>query len=274
MQESYLKEQGLYYKTNTFESNRLTLVFVHGLMGSSSAWLPYEKIFENKYNLLTFDIRGHGKSKKFPNYSDYEIKNFADDLHNLITHLGISKFILVSHSFGSLIALEYLKTWQESVTACVFNSPEIYLYENFITKIIRSTLGILTGILCILPFNLKPRGHVDYNKHKNSTDWNIKRNLADIKNTGLHSHLYALRQSLNQKLEHFLEKINMPTLIIHGEKDSLVPFKNAIAMSKKIKNSEFVSIQNIDHQTVHNAPKIISGAIESFIAKNKKNLLY
>ena len=62
----------------------LTLVFAHGVSGSSSAWWPYEKIFENKYNVLTYDIRGHGLSKKYPNYEDYEIKNFVKDFHDLI----------------------------------------------------------------------------------------------------------------------------------------------------------------------------------------------
>jgi len=86
MQE-YIWEDRIYYETNEFKPDRLTLVFVHGVSGSSSAWLPYEKIFENKYNILTYDIRGHGKSKKYPNYSDYEIKNFAEDLHDLISFL-------------------------------------------------------------------------------------------------------------------------------------------------------------------------------------------
>src|SRR5437016_6254620 len=104
MQEHVLKEE-IYYRTNFFKPDRLTLVFIHGVSGSSSAWLPYEKIFENKYNILTYDIRGHGKSKKFRSYHDYEIKHFANDLHELVTYLRIEKMVLISNSFGALIAL-------------------------------------------------------------------------------------------------------------------------------------------------------------------------
>ena len=75
-----------------------------------------------------------------------------------------------------------------------------------------------------------------------------------------------------KNLKYELEKINVPTLIIHGEKDSMVPLKNSIRMHKKIKNSEFISIPNVDHNTVHNAVGPMSKAIESFIEKNK-NLL-
>ena len=272
MKEYFLKNE-IYYRTNKFSPDRLTLVFIHGVSGSSSAWWPYEKIFENKYNILTFDIRGHGLSKKYHNYADYEVKNFVEDLHNLVSHLKISKFILISNSFGALVHLEYIKLYRGNVVANIFTSPEVYEKKEFSMKIMRGASKILTSVISLLPFNPKPRGHVDYGKHINSTDWNIKRNFADMRNTGLHAHLYALRQSFDWKLEYLLGKIDVPTLVIHGEKDSMVPVKNAIAMSQKIKNSEFISIRNIDHNTVHNAVKEMSEAIEFFIGKNK-NLLY
>jgi pimeloyl-ACP methyl ester carboxylesterase len=250
----------------------LTLVFAHGVSGSSSAWIPYQKIFENKYNLLFYDIRGHGLSKKYPNYEDYEIKNFANDLHDLVSYLHISKFILISNSFAALIALEYLKHWREDVLANVFTSPEIFINEGFSAKIFRPSLKLLTAIISVLPFNPKPRGQVDYRNHQNSTDWDIKRNLADIGNTGLRAQFYTLKQTFTEKPKYDLEKINAPSLIIHGEKDSLVPIKNAIKMSKQIKNCELVVIPKTNHNSVHNAVREMSEAIENFIEKHKNVL--
>ena len=267
MKEYFLKDRELYYRKNDFVENRLTLVFIHGVGGSSSAWLPYEKNFEDKYNVLVYDIRGHGKSKKYPRYEDYEIKKFAYELHDLVICLNISKFVLISNSFGGLVALEYIKLWRDTVIANVFTSPEVHLVEGFLAKISEPILRIITGILDLLPFNPKPRGHVDYNKHIGSTDWNIKRNLADVINTGLRTHFYTLRQSFAFGQDYSLEKIDVPTLIIHGEKDSMVPLKNSLIMSEKIKNSKFISIPNIDHNTAHNAVLEISEAIEEFVKK-------
>ena len=269
MKEYYFEERGLYYRKNEFVAGRQTLVFVHGVSGSSSAWLPYEKKFENKYNVLTYDIRGHGLSKKYAHYEDYEIRKFALELHDLVAYLGISKFILISNSFAGLVALEYIKSWRETVAAIVFTSPEVYINGGFMAKISKPVLKILTGILGLLPFNPKPRGQVDYSKHINSTDWDIKRNIADMKNTGLHAHFYTLRQSFNAGQDYSLEKINVPTLIIHGEKDSMVPLKSSLRMSKEIKNSKFIIIPNIDHNTVHNAVKEMSETIEEFIGGQK-----
>ncbi|MFZ2621285.1 MAG: alpha/beta hydrolase [Minisyncoccia bacterium] len=267
MKEYYYKDT--YYRANEFKNNRFTLVFVHGVSGSSSAWLPYEKIFQNKYNVLTYDIRGHGNSKKFSRHSNYEVKNFAEDLHDLVSYLNIPKFILVSNSFGGLVHLEYLKLHRENVIANVFTSPEIYLDKIFSLKVVRFSLKILTKVVGFLPFNSKPRGRVDYSKHIGSTDWNVKRNIADMKNTGFRAHFYTLKHSFSYEGEYALDKINVPTLIIHGEKDTMVPIKNSIMMFKEIKNAEFISIQNIDHNTVHNAVEKIAELIEFFIDKNR-----
>ena len=264
----HIFDDRIYYRTNEFKPDRLTLVFAHGVSGSSSAWWPYEKIFANKYNILTYDIRGHGLSKKYPHYEDYEIKNFVEDLRDLITYLKIEKFILISNSFAGLVHLEYLKKYRENIIANVFTSPGIYLDKEFSAKIFRPVSKIITNVLNFLPFNPKPRGHVDYSKHQNSADWDIKRNIADMKNTGLHAHFYTLRRTFLPGQKYDLEKINVPTLIIHGEKDSMVPIKNAIKMSKEIKNAEFVSIPNTNHNSVHNGVKVMSEAIENFIEKN------
>lgn len=265
MKEQYLNNE-IYYRTNEFRPERLTLVFIHGVSGSSSAWLPYEKIFEQRYNILNYDIRGHGMSKKYPNYLDYKVENFAEDLNELILFLNIKKFVLVSNSFGSLIHLEYLKSHGENVLANIFTSPEVYAYEGFMAKIFRAILK-LTIFLKLLPFNPKPRGHVDYSKYPNSTDWSVGRNFADMRNTGLRAHFYTLKQSFRPDQEYSLEKTNVPTLIIHGEKDTMVPIKNALAMSKKINGAQFIGIPNVDHNTVHNAVKEMSEAMESFLKK-------
>jgi pimeloyl-ACP methyl ester carboxylesterase len=145
----------------------------------------------------------------------------------------------------------------------------VYVNVGFRAKIFRFILKISNSVIGLFPFDPKPRGHVDYSKHIGSTDWNISRNWADMRNTGLRAHFYALEQSFRPDQTYDLEKINVPTLIIHGEKDSQVPLKNAVKMSKKIKNSKFVSIPNFDHGIHHNAVLEMSKAIEEFIDAQK-----
>ena len=90
MREHFLEKNGIYYRTNNFVEGRPTLLFVHGIGGSSSAWYRHEATYDNKYNLISFDLRGHGKSKKYEDYKDYAREKFVEDIDDLVTHLASS----------------------------------------------------------------------------------------------------------------------------------------------------------------------------------------
>ncbi|MEI8174587.1 MAG: alpha/beta hydrolase, partial [bacterium] len=186
----------------------------------------------------------------------------------LVSYLNISKFIIISHSFAAPIALEYIKSFKETILGTVFLSPMINLNRNFSTTVMRPLLK-LTKLFDLFPFNSKIGGHIDYTKYFNSFDWSLKRNYADIKNTTFRVHLYCLRQSFNlTEQEYGLDKIDVPTLIVHGKKDSFVPVKNSVILSKKIKNSELIIIPDIDHIVVLNKVKEVSEAILNFTKKH------
>jgi pimeloyl-ACP methyl ester carboxylesterase len=184
MKEFFSNQLNLFYKKNEHRSGRPTLVLVHGLTGSSSAWLRYEKLYEDKYNLLSYDIRGHGRSFKPKNYPDYAIKEFGAELHDLLAAENISDFILVSHSFGTMIALEFLEHWPDMAKGAIFLSPNYDYNKNNFSTFTRIILK-LGYIFRLLPYSGKPRGQVDYDRFPNSSDWDIRRMVADMKNTGL-----------------------------------------------------------------------------------------
>ncbi|PIT93561.1 hypothetical protein COU00_03660 [Candidatus Falkowbacteria bacterium CG10_big_fil_rev_8_21_14_0_10_43_11] len=268
MKECFYKQKNIYYRVNEFRQNRPTLVFIHGLSGSSSAWAPYEKKFFEQYNLLTFDLRGHGKSAKPKNYSDYAIKNFADDLFSLLAHLKITNFILVSHSFGALIALEFLAEHQAIVKAAVFLSPNFAPDERLIARAVKPLLSA-AKIFKLLPSFSRPRGHVDYKNYLNTGDWNIRRLVADIYNTGLRVYLYCTRQSCQFDRKKFLSQITVPALIIHGKKDTIFPVNRAMVMAAKIKKSRLILLDNADHIIVLNHFPAVAEAIANFVAAEK-----
>ncbi len=259
--------RGIYYRTNEFQKGRPTLVFVHGLSGSSSAWLEYEKEFEKKYNLVFFDLRGHGKSLRFPKYKDYEIANFAKDLYELISHLKIEKFVLISHSFGAFVALEFLTKYQDKVYAAVFLSPSFSVKSRKAALAIRPLLEI-AKLFDLIPYSSKAGGHVDYSKYKNTGDWNIRRTIADTRNTGLRSYIFSTKQTYEADYENFLEKLKMPVLLVHGKKDTIFPVGNSLKMARKIKNQRLILLDNADHIVVLNNFLEVSSAIDDFVRES------
>lgn len=264
MDEFILESRGLYYRKNDFKADRKTLVFIHGISGSSSAWFPYEEKFQSKYNILTFDLRGHGKSRKAKKYDDYAIEKFAEDLFELLSFLDLEKFVLISHSFGVLIALDFIKNHPDFIESLVFLSPNATPGKIPSGKILKPFL-LLTKIFKFIPFRQDARNHVDYSRFKNTGDWNLRRMFYDIKNTSLRVYLYGTKKSYEVDYEDTLEKINTPTLIMHGRKDTIFPVNSSVLFHKKIKNSQLLVLENSDHIIVLNNFPEVSEAIERFI---------
>lgn len=265
MKEFIFPTTGIYYRTNDFRPNRKTLVFVHGLTGSSSAWVKYERLFEDKYNILTFDLRGHGESKKFKYYQDYEIKKFSHDIYDLINYLEIKEFILISHSYGTIIALEFLQEYPNMARAAVFLSPVYNLREMKLSIGFSGIVMNLAGLFSFFPFHPKKGIHIDYSKYPNTGDWSPRRLKADITNTGIRIYLYCLKQLLKSYRKSSWEGLKMPILIVHGKKDTISPVENAIAISSLIDGSKLILLDNANHIIVINNFDEVSEAIDKFV---------
>ncbi len=273
MKESFFSENNIYYRINEFQSGRPTLIFIHGLSGSSSAWTEYEKKFEKEYNILCLDIRGHGKSAKLKNYNDYEIEKFSEDIFDLMKYLNIEKPVLISHSFGTFIALEFLVKYQGLLNSAVFLSPGFCVKNGVLIKEIqKSLLWLFVKIFNLIPFFPKIGGHIDYSKYKNTGDWNIRRMFADIRNTSLRVFLYCLKQSYKFDRGNFLGKINIPVLIIHGKSDTIFSVKNSEIMAEKINNSELILLDGANHIIVLNNFSEVSQAVENFMEETNFKL--
>lgn len=82
------------------------LVFVHGLAASRAFWfLQYALPLSKHFRITLFDLRGHGYSSMPA--SGYEAITAATDLAGLLDHLGIVRCLLVGHSYGGGVALEF-----------------------------------------------------------------------------------------------------------------------------------------------------------------------
>ncbi len=267
MKEYYYNTNQIYYRKNDFQTDRLTIVLVHGVCGSSSAWWEYEKIFENKYNILSYDIRGHGKSKRYKNKEDYKISEFSKDLFELTNYLNINKFVIISHSFGTFISLNFIDKYSKKINGAIFLSPNYNPLLMPQSKIAKPLFNLFSKIKFPIS-NIKKRKHLNYLKdYSHSGDFNIKRTCADVSNTGLRAYLYTIRQSLYFNGEKILAKIDFSVLIIHGKDDTIFPIKYGEMMSEKIKNSKIVKFDNVCHEIKDSKETIskISSTMGSFL---------
>lgn len=81
------------------------LVFLHGIFGFSSNFRSAAREFEDQFEVLIYDQRGHGRS--FHPSSGYAPDDYAADLERILDELGWQKINLVGHSMGGRVALYF-----------------------------------------------------------------------------------------------------------------------------------------------------------------------
>lgn len=269
MNESFFGDEKIYYRTNEHRPQKPNVVFIHGLSGSSSAWAEYEKKFREEWNLISLDLRGHGKSFRPRKYEEYAVSAFAGDIHALLDYLQIENPILVSHSYGTMVALDFLARYPTRVKASLFLSPAFKTEKKGVGRLVHAFFNLISKSN-LLPSRTTIGKHIDYSFYKNTGDWNIRRMFADIGNTGLRPYAYAVLQSFHFDRSAALPSINMPVLIMHGKKDTIFPVENAIIMAEKIKNSRLILLEDANHILVLNNVEEVQKAIDDFVRENCK----
>ncbi len=263
---------GIYFRVNEFNAERPTVVFVHGLSGSSSAWRDYELYFNKKYNVVSFDIRGHGRSAKWPAFADYDMSKLAADVEELAKLLGLPSFFLVAHSFGVPIALEYARAHKNRVMGLIFLTPIFTAKKVRFATMVLAPLDLLSRLFGRLPFKKEPGDGLDYDRYENRGFWQFKRVRDDIKNTTPRIYLYCLKHIYRYDGERILPEITAPTLIIHGSADSVVPAAYVKRTASLIPHSRLRLLPGANHLLILNAADSVKNEVEAFVSENYREV--
>ncbi len=110
------------YKPEDYKESSKNIFFLHGFTGISEDWNAVLPGIDDKFNKITIDLLGHGKSD-FPNDpSLYGWELQVEQLNKIITHFTEEKVILAGYSMGGRLALCYTFTYPERVLGLILES--------------------------------------------------------------------------------------------------------------------------------------------------------
>ena len=98
-------------------AGRTPVVFIHGVGMSRRFWAPQMAAFGSRRDCIAYDMLGHGSSPLPPEKAC--LADYAAQLHALMDTLDIGRAVIVGHSMGALVALEYALDHPERVAAVV-----------------------------------------------------------------------------------------------------------------------------------------------------------
>lgn len=101
--QQYSNPSLLSYNTYLQPKTTQWVTFIHGAGGSSIIWYKQIKAFNEHYNVLLIDLRGHGNSKQQPTTNSLSFNEVVEDIIAVINHLDIQISHFVGISLGTII---------------------------------------------------------------------------------------------------------------------------------------------------------------------------
>jgi non-heme chloroperoxidase len=237
------KDVSIYYKD---WGQGKPVVFSHGWPLSSDAW-ESQMLFlaDNGYRVIAHDRRGHGRSDQ--PWEGNHMDQYADDLAELINHLDLKDITMVGHSTGGGEVARYIgRHGTKRVAKAVLvgavpplmlktdKNPEglpMAVFDGF-RSASQSNRAQLYKDIASGPFFGFNRQGAKPSQGSIDSFW-MQGMMAGHKNT-----YDCIKAFSETDFTEDLKKFDIPTLIVHGDDDQIVPIANsAMLASKLVKNS-------------------------------------
>lgn len=266
--------------TDTGPQDRSTIVLVHGYSASLHTWDAWKTDLELDYRVVTLDLPGHGLSRA-DDPSQANIERFVEIVHTVTQELGVERFTLAGNSMGGNTAWKYALTHPETLDGLVLiaasgwpeeagegdDAPFIFtLLSNPIARAVLKDLDMTSFTRSGLESSYADPSYV--------TDELVERYVALSRAPGHRATLLALMAGEREPASpEIVSQISMPTLIMWGRQDNLVPVSGAQKFGDAIAGSQVIVYEGIGHlpQEEHAAQSVAD--LRSFMLEVEWNAL-
>ena len=208
-----------------------TYVLIHGLADTGALWQPLIKKLPAGSNYLVVDLLGHGKSKHPVDDSVYSASKQARHLLATCLRAGMSgPVVLIGHSFGGLVAVEFAHAYKGIVKQVILVSPPIYRDETGRRRDWLRQERLLRGVYRQA---LKQPGVVAAGYDISSNLGMLGFSQTNLKKEAFEGFEGTLRAGIiNQRAGRYLKDTTVPTTIIYGLLDPLLVVRNFTTLAR------------------------------------------
>lgn len=222
------------------------VLFLHGYAGSIDSFLFFQNNIKDK-NTLNIDLPGFGLSERPPD--SFTIYDYAEAVQKLLKELSIKKVSIVSHSFGSRIAIILSSLKPKLVSKMVIiDGAGLKPRFNLFTYLKIKKYKLLKKLV-----NKKVLKDSVLNKYGS----------ADLKLNKIPQKVFV--SVVNTHLNYLLKLVSCPTLLLWGKRDKSTPLYMAKIMNKRIKDSALIVFKKAGHFSYVERPQKALIIIKNFL---------
>jgi long-chain acyl-CoA synthetase len=226
------------------ESAEKAIIFLHGYAGCAETWEYQINHFAHQYRVIVPDLRGHGQSDA--PYTEYTMPELIADINAIANHLKLpEKFILVGHSFGGSICIEYAAAHPERLEKLVLIATAgEYPLPKSASMLSRVPVAVFR------PFwRFRPRWNAEVHVMKRMMLNNMRKWIGWDK----------------------MHLIKTPAMVMTGERDRYFPRWTFDRVSESIEGVEIVDIGSSKHKVQLERHQAVNRSIERFIQNSDPN---
>jgi non-heme chloroperoxidase len=253
------------------------VVLIHGWPLSGASWEKQTAVLlDAGHRVITYDRRGFGRSSQ-PS-TGYNYDTFAEDLHKLVTKLNLRDFALVGFSMGGGEVARYLGTYgSQGVTKAVFiasvppfllktaDNPEGLdgsVFEGIKKAIVADRPAFLSAFLANF-YNVDVLGGKCISDQVVQANWNVGVG-ASPKGT------LDCVPAWGTDFRKDLPRINVPTLVIHGDADRILPIAaSGTRTHKAVKGARLVVVEGGPHGLTWTHAETVNRELLNFLGERK-----
>jgi pimeloyl-ACP methyl ester carboxylesterase len=235
----------------------LPLILIHGFPLDRTIWEPMIPFIQQGVRVITPDLRGFGHSQA--SQGVYGMRLLADDIAGMLDDLKIDKAVIAGHSMGGYVVLAFAQAYPERLlglgmiaSQSVADTPEKRMGRYAQAEEV-ARLGSRPIAESMAP--------------KLTEDPKLQGKLLSLI---LHTSPDAIAGSLKGMAERldmvgFLPEISVPTVVIHGHKDALMPVERARETAGGIARAVLTEIPQAGHMPMMETPEVTADAINHLL---------
>jgi len=233
-----------------FGKHKQSLVFIHGSGGDHSLWsLQYAKLHK-QFNIVAIDLPGHGRSQ---GSGESDVGNYCLWMKRLLDALHLKNSILVGHSLGAAIALQFALNYPQEIKGIIPVGGGMKMPVNpSILEGLQKNPAEIIDFICKLSLAKENRPQFFASLKKSLSLANI-----DV----LYSDLSACdKLDLTSKIS----KITAPVLVICGTEDKMTPPDFSRRIAENIDGAKLCLIEGAGHMVMMERPNEFNEALNKF----------
>jgi non-heme chloroperoxidase len=254
------------------------VVLIHGYPLSGASWEKQVPVLLNAgHRVIAYDRRGFGKSSQ-PT-TGYNYDTFAEDLHKLITHLELREFALVGFSMGGGEVARYLgKYGSKSVSKAVIISG----VPPFLLKTADNPEGVDASVFEGIEKAVVADRYAfftEFFKNFYNTDLLLGKRVSEqgvqaswnVASGASATASLACVPTWHEDFRKDVNKIDVSTLVIHGDADRILPINaSGLRTAKLIKGARLVVVKDGPHCVTWTHAEEVNAELVNFLGKATK----